>query len=238
MHRLPPPSSLTEAEVAEAERELGVSFPAEYRAYLVGVSAGGDVARLERGERGWWWADNRQTRADLLPLPFPHPDSYDAAEDELDARMPRREDFEDESVAVAAWRAWDAEADEFEDRKTAGAVVLQEHGCGFATLLALSGPLAGTVWWDGRATCGRIVPLSLVHAAGARPVTFAEWQEYGFWDLLPPDWGRSEPAQPVVFAPAREEPRAPFLRRLAAAVVAAWRDPVRPLRRSSGPGLG
>ncbi|MFD0271588.1 SMI1/KNR4 family protein [Streptomyces sp. NPDC127106] len=202
MHRpSPPPPPLTEAEVAEAERELGVSFPAEYRAYLVGVSAGGDVARLERGERGWWWADNDQTRPDLLPLPFPHPDAYAAAEAELDAREPQWEDFLDGPSAAVAWQAWDAEYEEFQDRKTAGAVVLQEHGCGFATLLALSGPLAGTVWWDGRATHDLIVPLSLDHAAGGRPVTFAEWLERDSWDLLP-DWGR--PNQVLPAAPTAE----------------------------------
>ena len=37
---------LSAAEVAEAERELGVSFPAEYRAYLLEVGAGGTVSRL------------------------------------------------------------------------------------------------------------------------------------------------------------------------------------------------
>ncbi|MEU5891291.1 hypothetical protein ABZ835_31235 [Streptomyces sp. NPDC047461] len=90
---------------------------------------------------------------------------------------------------MAAWRPWAAEADDFEDRKTAGAIVVQEHGCGFATLLALTGPLAGTVWWDGRATCDLIVPLSLDHLRGARPVTFGEWLGRSSWDLLPPGWG-------------------------------------------------
>jgi hypothetical protein len=158
----PPP--LTEAEVADAERELGVAFPAEYRAYLVGVSAGGAVSRLARTERGWWWENNHDTLPELLAAPFPHPDSYAEADDEL-------------------------VSDEFEDQKTAGSIVIEEHGCGFATLLALSGPLAGTVWWDGRATCDRIVPLSLDHPRGARPVTFGEWLGRSSWDLLPPGWG-------------------------------------------------
>ncbi|MEH0532679.1 hypothetical protein QBA75_39190 [Streptomyces stelliscabiei] len=65
---------------------------------------------------------------------------------------------------------------------------MQEHGCGFSTLLAVTGPLAGTVWWDGRATCDRIVPLSPDHLGGARPVRFAEWLRHGSWALLPPDW--------------------------------------------------
>lgn len=184
---IPPP--LTGAEVGEAERELGVSFPAEYRAYLLEVSAGGVVFPLERTERGWWWAGNGDTRRDLLPVPFPHPDSYVQADDELMDRWPRAEDFPDEASFGAAWRPWAAEADEFEDRKTAGAIRIQEHGCGFSTLLALAGPLAGTVWWDGRATCDRIAPLSLDHIRGAPPITFGEWLGRSSWDLLPPGWG-------------------------------------------------
>ncbi|EFE77860.1 predicted protein [Streptomyces filamentosus NRRL 15998] len=69
-----------------------------------------------------------------------------------------------------------------------------ETSCGFATPRALTGPLAGTVWWDGRATCDLIVPLSLDHAGGGRPAAFCEWLGRDSWDLLPPDsrprrWG-------------------------------------------------
>jgi len=185
---VPPP--LTEAEVAEAEAQLGVVFPHEYRRYLLQVSAGGAVARLEKTENGWWWAGNSTMRRDLLPLPFPHPDSYVEADDELDRREPQAEDYPDEEAFSRAWTAWDDECGEFEDRKTAGSVIAEEHGCGFATLLAITGPLAGTLWWNGRATCDLILPLSLDHAGGARPVSFDEWLEHDSWSLLPPGWGR------------------------------------------------
>ncbi len=69
--------------------------------------------------------------------------------------------------------------------------MLQEHGCGFSTLLAVTGPLAGTVWWDGRSTCDLIVPLSLDHAGSARPATFGEWLRHDSWELLPPGWRQS-----------------------------------------------
>ncbi|MFE0580894.1 SMI1/KNR4 family protein [Streptomyces sp. NPDC058874] len=185
---------LTEAEVAEAEAELGIRFPPAYRAYLTEVSSGGRVHRLARGPAGWWWEGNGDTRRDLLPVPFPHPDSYAAEDDELWARMPQRADFPDDAAHQAALRAWDEDEAhyEFEERKTAGAVVLQENGCGFSTLLALTGPLADTVWWDGRATCDLIVPLSFDHPRGAPPLTFREWREMGLTDpsrLLGPDWG-------------------------------------------------
>jgi hypothetical protein len=183
---IPPP--LTEADVADAERELGVAFPAEYRAYLLTVSAGGAVSPLARTERGWWWENNGVPARESLALPFPHPDSYAAQDDELADREPRVEDFADERAFADAWRTWDEECETFEDRKTAGAIVAQEHGCGFATLLALTGPLAGTMWWDGRATCGLILPLSLDRLRGTPPIGFTGWLGRSSWDLLPPGW--------------------------------------------------
>ncbi|GGT02343.1 MULTISPECIES: SMI1/KNR4 family protein [Streptomyces] len=186
-HPTTPPPPLTEAEAADAERCLGVRLPAECRAHLVGVSAGAGegTARLLRTADGWWWSGNEHRRRDLLRLPFPHPDSYTAAEAALDGREPRWEDHPDGPPAAEAWNAWDAEYEEFQDRKTAGAVVLREHGCGYATLLALSGPLAGTVWWDGRASSDLIVPLCAGGAGATRPATFNEWLAHGSWALLP-----------------------------------------------------
>lgn len=187
---MPIPPPLTETEVAEAEREWGISLPAEYRAYLLEVSAGGAVmSPLTRTARGWWWEHTPDARRELIAVPFPHPDSCAAEDDERWLREPRAEDFPDARSHVAAHQAWEAECEDFEDRRTAGAIVIQEHGCGFATLLALTGPLAGTLWWDGRATCDLIVPLSLDHFHGAPPVTFGQWVGRSSWDLLPPGWG-------------------------------------------------
>ncbi|GGQ42291.1 hypothetical protein GCM10010215_77270 [Streptomyces virginiae] len=40
----------------------------------------------------------------------------------------------------------------------AGAVYIQEDGCGFSTLLVVTGPHRGQMWFDGRATCDQILP--------------------------------------------------------------------------------
>ncbi|MER5602971.1 SMI1/KNR4 family protein [Streptomyces sp. NPDC002265] len=189
MNRPVVPRPLTEAEVIEAEADLQVAFPGAYRRYLLQVSSGGAVAQLEKTENGWWRTGNSTRRRDLLPLPFPHPNSYEEADDEFYRRLPRAEDYADEDAFSEPMHAWNTEYWEFNERKTAGAIVAQEHGCGFATLLVISGPLAGTLWWDGRATCDLITALSLDHADGARPVTFGQWFGCDSWDLLPPGWG-------------------------------------------------
>ncbi|MEU8616416.1 SMI1/KNR4 family protein [Streptomyces sp. NPDC048623] len=170
---------LTLGEVVEAERELGIRFPDEYREYLLLVSAGGGGGgggggrgqgqgfnRLWRGPDGWGWWGDRDTNYDLLTTDFPHPDSYAAYDDELGDREPPRED-------AAAWEAWDDECGVLQERKTAGAVYLQEGGCGFNTLLVVTGPHRGEMWFDARATCDLIVPMS----CEGRPATFADWTD-------------------------------------------------------------
>lgn len=103
------------------------------------------------------------------------------ADQALDAREPRAADFPDEESFRSAWRAWDAECELAEDRKIAGAITIQENGCGFSTLLAITGPFAGTVWWLADLT----VPLSVDHVGGGQPATLIEWLSHGSENLLP-----------------------------------------------------
>ena len=86
-----------------------------------------------------------------------------------------RAPFADDEAFDFAWQAWDAECKSVEERKVAGTIEIEDNGCGFATLLVITGPLAGTVWWDGRASCDQIVPLSLDHAGGAQPGNLYAW---------------------------------------------------------------
>ncbi|MEU3599771.1 SMI1/KNR4 family protein [Streptomyces sp. NPDC006798] len=168
---------LTAEQLAEAETELGIALPAEYRAFLLdppkegGPEEGGPVNPLTRTADGWRWRTEYTIAYDSLATDFPHPDSYTAEDAALDAREPRQTDFPDPAAFDTAYIAWEREAEAFEAAKTAGAVVLRDGGCGFSTLLAVSGPLAGTMWFDARATCDRILPLK----KDAAPGTFAEW---------------------------------------------------------------
>jgi hypothetical protein len=70
----------------------------------------------------------------------------------------------------------------FQERKTSGAVFIQDNGCGFSTLLVVASPHRGTIWFDGRATCDQILPLNL----DGRPVSFTDWLGRSSMDLL--DW--------------------------------------------------
>ncbi|WP_330456393.1 SMI1/KNR4 family protein [Streptomyces sp. NBC_00820] len=175
-----PAPPLSEAEILEAEAELGIVFPHQYRDYLLRQSAGGAVNRLCRSTAGWGWHGDTSTNYGLLTTAFPHPDSYRADEDELDAREPLAEDFPDHDAYRAAWKQWDAECEVFQERKTSGAVFIQENGCGFSTLLVVTGPHQGSLWFDGRATCDRILPLNLA----GRPVSFMDWLARKSMDLV------------------------------------------------------
>ncbi|MGW3915450.1 SMI1/KNR4 family protein [Streptomyces sp. NPDC005070] len=174
----PPP--LSEAEIRAAEAELGVTFPDQYRAYLLRQNVGGAVNRLCRSAAGWGWHGDSSTNYALLTSDFPHPDSCRAYEDGLDEREPRAQDFPDHDAYQAAWEQWDAEYEVFQERKTSGAVFIQDNGCGFSTLLVVTGPHRGSLWFDGRATCDRILPLNL----DGRPVSFTDWLARKSMDLV------------------------------------------------------
>ncbi|MFJ7965386.1 SMI1/KNR4 family protein [Streptomyces sp. NPDC096324] len=171
---------MSEAEIRAAEAELGITFPDQYRAYLLRQSAGSTVNRLRRSAAGWGWHGDSSTNYALLTSDFPHPDSYRAYEDELDEREPQAQDFPDHDAYQAAWDQWDAEYEVFQERKTSGAVFIQENGCGFSTLLVVTGPHRGSLWFDGRATCDQILPLKL----DGRPVSFTDWPAHHSMDLV------------------------------------------------------
>ncbi|MFJ2089119.1 SMI1/KNR4 family protein [Streptomyces sp. NPDC087901] len=181
-----PAPPLSETEICEAEAELGIAFPDQYRTYLLSRSAGGvdgagsAMNRLRRSAAGWGWQGDTDTNYDLLTTAFPHPDSYSAAEEELNGREPLTDGYPDGNAYRTAWQHWDAEYEVFQERKTSGAVYIQDNGCGFATLLVVTGPFRGSLWFDGRATCDRILPLHL----DGRPVSFEEWLGRGSMDLV------------------------------------------------------
>ncbi|MFI8093566.1 SMI1/KNR4 family protein [Streptomyces sp. NPDC086080] len=179
---LRPVRTRSKGSEAVSGRRASIIFPVEYREYLLRQSAGGAVNRLRRTPAGWGWQGDSSTNYDLLTTAFPQPDSYRADENKLDAREPLEENFPDHEAYQQAWKQWDAEYEVFQERKTSGAVFIQENGCGFSTLLVVTGPHRGTMWFGGRATCDQILPLNL----DGRPVPFTDWLGRSSVDLL--DW--------------------------------------------------
>jgi hypothetical protein len=164
------PETLSETQVREVEEQFGVALPEDYRQYLLHVSAGGGEVRtlLFDGAR-WDWDGIQHAK---LHVPFPDQDSALAVLEDLWESEPKREDY----VSSAAYQtddiAWQQLVEEADAARTAGAIFLREHGCGFSTLLVVSGPMRGSMWFDGRATCDRLNPLLNDDRQAA---TFAEW---------------------------------------------------------------
>ncbi|MER6421071.1 SMI1/KNR4 family protein [Streptomyces sp. NPDC001137] len=166
------PQVLSETQVRQAEEQFGVEFPEDYRQYLLHVSAGGRVRKLQFNGSRWDWEGARYGDHEKLHVPFPDHDTALAASEEAWDRQPKREDYLSDAVYQADHNAWQEAADAIEAARVTGAVFLHDDGCGFYTLLVVSGPMRGTVWFDGRATCDRLNPLL---NDDHRAATFAEW---------------------------------------------------------------
>ncbi len=179
MTKHPPAPPLTLAEVEAAEQQFGVTFPEEYRDFLLTVSAGGDkkTNRLMHGPDGWGWLGDDKTDLTRLAEPFHDRDEIRQLWNDLDAREPSRDHQPGE------WRAWDDECEVLFDLETVGALYMSTDGISDAWL-AISGPHAGTMWSDIRATADQIVPIT---AEDGGIMTFSEWylaDDRGWQDRL------------------------------------------------------
>ncbi|MBB5104771.1 SMI1/KNR4 family protein [Streptomyces spectabilis] len=160
---------LTEPEVRAVEQGLGVELPGEYRDFLLQVGAGG--AGPDYGLFG-----HRVTGPDAEPgsgacaLPF-RPE----ATDELDGHEgaePRPDDYADDEALRRDHAAWQARHDTLHASLTDGTLCLSHQGCGYYTLLAVTGPERGTLWDDVRAVGEGVQPVTLQDKPR---VTFAQW---------------------------------------------------------------
>ncbi|MEU7822508.1 SMI1/KNR4 family protein [Catellatospora sp. NPDC049133] len=173
---------LGDDDLADLEAWLGVALPADFRRFLTQVGAGGagpdyGINTVRRSaDGGWRWHGDCGDLTDVarLGLPFlvdrPFGDELAA----LDEREPRPEDFTDPAAyddAAAEWRdrMWEIVAvPEFSQ----GAIYLADEGCNRRYWLAVSGPAAGTVWYDG--SCDWDDMLFVENEFG-QPATFGEW---------------------------------------------------------------
>ncbi|MFH8291167.1 SMI1/KNR4 family protein [Streptomyces sp. NPDC018059] len=165
---------LTREQVAAVERHRGVTFPAEYRSFLLEVGAGG--AGPDYG-----LFPVRPVGPDTPPA-TPHgarpfrPERTRELADHQDAE-PSRAAYggtpQDETRFRRDHHAWARREDDLLEILTEGTLCVGEQGCGYSTLLALTGPERGTVWHDARAAAEGVVPVQFVGKPGR--VTFAAW---------------------------------------------------------------
>ena len=175
--RTEPP--LDEIALADAEQELGVDFPPEYRAFLREVSAGGvGLYPLVRDDQGWHWRDSfdRRVRPARLGQPFQDAAERERLEAEYEALQPLHESFPDEESFTAAWRRWNQGWDELSERLESGTVQISDQGCGNYIYLVVTGPERGTVWWGSGPYLDPVKPSP--QSSPADRVTFRQWYPF------------------------------------------------------------
>ncbi|MFE0171429.1 SMI1/KNR4 family protein [Streptomyces sp. NPDC059002] len=204
-HRFELRPVLTEEQVAAMERRRGVTFPAEYRSFLLEVGAGGAgpdyglfpvdpvtpvtpvaPAAVELVDAAAAPAPDAATPDAATPTPKPpavplfRPERTREWEEHQSAEPQRAvygDTVDDEERFRRDYAAWDARDDELLDALTDGTLYLSEQGCGYYTLMALTGPERGTMWHDARAAAEGVIPVEFIGSTGR--VTFAQW--YAHW---------------------------------------------------------
>lgn len=184
------PEVLSETQVRQAEEQFGIEFPEDYRQYLLRVSAGGRVRKLRSDGSRWDWEGARYRDHDKLHVPFPDHDSALAASEHAWESKPERKDHPSDAAYRNAHDAWQETVYATEAARVTGVVFLHDDGCGFYTLLVVSGPMRGTMWFDGRASSER---LNALLNDDRRAATFAEW--YLDWLAHEESWTTSAQRQ-------------------------------------------
>ncbi|MGW4806007.1 SMI1/KNR4 family protein [Kitasatospora sp. NPDC004272] len=157
-HRFTLADPLTESQLADSERYLGITLPPEYRSFLSEVGAGGagpyyGLFPLADSPDGWGWPGQYDEPGDLA-AEFLSAAERERLDAEHSAREPREADFPDPDAHLAAFRVWDDEWEALRRRMTAGSVQIGEQGCGYSSWLVVSGPHRGSVWDDAFAADG------------------------------------------------------------------------------------
>ncbi|MER5888639.1 SMI1/KNR4 family protein [Streptomyces sp. NPDC001941] len=160
--------AMEHGQVRSLEAELGQELPVEYREFLLRVGAGGagpDYGLMTPvpAEDGWQWRgvglgfSGQPTTARFAGRPFVA-EALQKQLDVLDGQEPKPDAFDDDASFLQAHTAWDDRYEELYDAQEAGAVFLSEQGCGYSSLLVMTGPHKGSVWEDLRPMDRGIAP--------------------------------------------------------------------------------
>ncbi|MDK0520593.1 SMI1/KNR4 family protein [Streptomyces sp. ML-6] len=149
---------MSEEQLQALEADLGLGLPGQYRSFLLHVGGGGagpDYGLMTPvlGDSGWQWRgiglafSPQPTTAEFAGRPF----VAEALQSELaalEAREPENGAFATDEEFRRAYAAWDARYEELYNAQEAGSVFLSEQGCGYASLLVMTGPHRGAIWED------------------------------------------------------------------------------------------
>ncbi|MFV6030266.1 SMI1/KNR4 family protein [Streptomyces sp. NPDC056264] len=149
---------MSEEQLQALEADLGVGLPAQYRSFLLQVGAGGagpdyGLMTPSLGDGGWQWRgiglvfSAQPTTAEFAGRPFV-PEALQGELNALDDQEPEEDAFATAEEFHHAQAAWNARYEELYDAQEAGAVFLSEQGCGYTSLLVMTGPHQGAVWED------------------------------------------------------------------------------------------
>jgi hypothetical protein len=162
---------LSEAKLAAWERERGIELPGDYRTYLRELGNGGAGPSYGIFPLGTWDGSGAKLESwdasvGDLAAKFPHRVAWNLPR----ARLTPPEEFEDDDEEGAWNTALDAEY--YERSLLDGAFYICHHGCALRTVLVVTGPERGNVWFDGRPDDTGLVPHTDQHG---RHLSFAEW---------------------------------------------------------------
>lgn len=198
---------LGEEQLRSLEAALGTGLPAQYRSFLLRVGGGGagphyGLMTPALGDGGWRWHDAglaspaQVTTAAFAGRPFVA-EALQHEFDALEARNPERDAYPSEDAFQRARTAWDARYVELDEAREAGTVFLSERGCGYVSLLVMTGPHRGAIWQDLRPMDQGIQPTG--H-------DFAHW--YRSWlEDTEQELGVTPPAPTAPPAPPAPTPR-------------------------------
>lgn len=151
--------ALSEAQVLEAENQLGVTFPIEYRTFLLEVGAGGagpfyGIFSLVKIEGEWTWDGDGGDMSKNPEKPWRHDTHWNLDDHEVWALHPDEVDEElTDDEYDERYDDWDEKFIEvyWDYKWTEGGICLCHEGCALRDWLVVTGEQRGQIWWDGTA---------------------------------------------------------------------------------------
>ncbi|WP_420595587.1 GNAT family N-acetyltransferase [Deinococcus sp.] len=174
-YELHPP--LSEEELEQIVRHLGIDFPEDYARFLRTVCNGGAGP-----DYGLFPLEKSLRLAGPLSTshPFPHRFAWQPLFGGYDygelSKKGELSNYMDTALPDSQSEAYDAWHDSYWDSKhNSGCIQVGDGGCGHETLLVLIGNERGNMWQDSRVSDAGIVPLK--DSGGKARITFLQWYE-------------------------------------------------------------